>query len=123
MDGILGTHKLAAASLQLKVALSTTALLFKRGDLDLDPETDSSGAMFVTRSSVERCWIARTARPIRRASQAPVGVPIAEVARFTGRSTRELMDLVRAGVLQQIPGRRACQLTPASLAAWLAGEA
>ena len=114
--------KLAAASRQLKVALSTTVLLVKRGDLDLDPETDSSGAMFVTRSSVERCWIARTARSIRRASQAPVGVPIAEVARFTGRSTRDLMDLVRAGVLEQLPGRRACQLTPASLAAWLAGD-
>ncbi len=114
--------KLAAASRQLKVALSTTALLVKRGDLDLDPETDSSGAKFVTRDSVKHCWIARNATTKRSASQAPVGVPIAEVARFAGHSTRDLMDLVRAGVLEQVPGRRACQLTPASLVAWLAEQ-
>jgi hypothetical protein len=114
--------KLAAASRQLKVALSTTALLVKRGDLDLDPETDSSGAKFVTRASVKHCWIARNATTKRRASQAPVGVPIADVARFAGHSTRDLMDLVRAGVLEQVPGRRACRLTPASLVAWLAEQ-
>ncbi len=111
--------KLAAASRSLKVALSTTALLVKRGGLDADPETDSSGATFVTRASVERCWLAR-ATPRQRRAQAPPGVPIAEVARFSGHSTRELMDLVRAGVLEQVPGRRACQLTPASLQAWMA---
>ena len=45
--------KLAAAARQLKVVISTAALLVKHGDLDLDPETDSSGAKFVTRASVE----------------------------------------------------------------------
>ena len=114
--------KLAAASRQLTVALSTTALLVNRGDLDADPETDSSSATFVTRASVERCWIARNATTKRRADQAPVGVPVAEVARFTGRGARELMDLVRAGVLEQVPGRRACQLTPASLRTWMEGQ-
>ena len=37
----------------------------------------------------------------------PVGIPIAEVARFTGHNTRELTDLVRAGALEQVSGRRA----------------
>jgi hypothetical protein len=46
-------------------------------------------------------------------------VPIAEVARFTGQSTRDLMDLVRAGVLEQVPGRCAVQMTAASLRAWM----
>ena len=43
-------------------------------------------------------------------------------ARFTGHSTRELMDLVRAGVLEQVPGRRACQLTATSLRAWMENQ-
>jgi hypothetical protein len=113
--------KLAAASRQMKVAASTASLLARRGDLDVDPETDSSGAIFVTRESVERCWIAR-ATPKQRRAQTQPGVPIAEVSRFTGHSARELMDLVRAGVLEQVPGRRACQLTPASLRAWMANR-
>ncbi len=111
--------KIAVAARQLKVALSTAALLIKRGDLNLDPETDSSGAKFVTRASVKKCWITRSAAKKRRPSQGVEGVPIDEVARFTGRNTRELMDLVRAGELEQIPGRRACQISPASLSRWL----
>ena len=114
--------KLAAAARQLKVALSTAALLVKRGDLDLDPETDSSSAKFVTRASVKGCWIAHSSAVHRRAAQAPTGVPIAEVARFTGYNARELMDLVRSGILEQVPGRRACQLTPASLRSWMASR-
>jgi len=111
--------KLAAVARQLKVAASTASLLARRRDLSVDPETDSSGAIFVTRESVEQCWIIH-ATPKKRRAQTQPGVPIAEVSRFTGRSTRELVDLVRAGVLEQVPGRRAFQLTPASLAAWMA---
>lgn len=114
--------KLAAAARQLKVVISTAGLLVRQGDLDLDPDTDSSGAKFVTRASVERCWIIRNAGRKRRASQTPGGVPVAEVARFTGHSIRELMDLVRAGALEQVAGRRACQLTPESLRAWMASR-
>jgi hypothetical protein len=44
--------KLAAAARALNVALSTAALLSCTGQLDIDPETDSSGARFVTRTSV-----------------------------------------------------------------------
>jgi integrase len=110
--------KLAAAARQMKVAAGTAGLLARRGDLSVDPETDSSGAIFVTRASVEQCWIAR-ATPRQRRAQVQPGMPIAEVSRFTGHSTRELMDLVRAGVLEQVPGRRACELTAASLRLWL----
>jgi integrase len=45
--------KLAVAARQLGVALSTAALLSRTGQLEVDPETDSSGARFVTRTSVE----------------------------------------------------------------------
>lgn len=111
--------KLAAAARQMKVAASTASLLARRGDLVIDPETDSSGAMFITRDSVERCWVGR-ATPRQRRAQTLPGIPIAEVSRFTGHTTSDLMDLVRAGVIEQVPGRRSRQLTPASLSAWLA---
>ena len=57
----------------------------RTGQLDVDPETDSSGARFVTRASVQQCWLDRQskARSRRRAEPA---VPLAEVARFTGES-------------------------------------
>ena len=51
--------KLAAAARQLTVALSTAALLSRTGQLEVDPETDSSGARFVTRVSVEGYWLNR----------------------------------------------------------------
>jgi hypothetical protein len=111
--------KLAAAARRLKVAASTAGLLAKNGSLEMDIESDSSGAKFVTRKSVEHCWIARNAAAGRRKTQVAVGVPVAEVARFTGDSTAELMDLVRADVLEQVSGRRSCQLTAASLRAWM----
>lgn len=46
--------KLAAAARQLEVAASTASLLAKRGDIVVDRETDSCGAIFVTHVSVER---------------------------------------------------------------------
>jgi len=48
--------KLAAAARQLKVALSTAALLSRTGSLEVDLESDSSGARYVTRASVETYW-------------------------------------------------------------------
>jgi len=51
--------KLAAAARQLGVALSTAALFSRDGQLEVDPETDSSGALFVTRVSVEGYWLNR----------------------------------------------------------------
>jgi len=79
----------------------------------------------LTDQAIRRCfqvkayWIAHHEAK-RRTAQPVAAVPLAEVARFTGHSTRELMDLVRAGVLDQVPERRAAQLTATSLRAWMA---
>jgi integrase len=110
--------KLAAAARQLRMAASSVALMSRTGELEVDPETDSSGARFVTRASVERAWMARQERRKPRTAQA--AVPVAEVARFTGHTSVELVDLVKAGVLQQVPGRGQLLLTAASLRAWMA---
>lgn len=93
----------------------------RAGQLDVDPETDSSGARFVTRTSVQQSWLDRQskARSRRRAEPA---VALAEVARFTGENPRALMDLVRAGILEQVPGRRAVQLTAGPLRSWMASR-
>ncbi|MHB1536507.1 MAG: hypothetical protein ACYC1D_18230, partial [Acidimicrobiales bacterium] len=114
--------KLPAAARQLKLSFTTIRLLTGRSDLELDPETDTSGARFVTRASVEACWIARNEAKCRTA-QPTATVPFAEVVRFTGLGRRELVDLIRAGVLEELPGRRStCEITAASLDAWLAGK-
>ena len=110
--------KIAAAACQLDRAVSTVGLMAKRGQLDLDPETDSSGARFVTRASVEKAQSPPRGTQ-RRAQPEGATVPLAEVIRFTGRSRTNLLDLVHAGVLEQAPGRRACELTAASLQAWV----
>jgi hypothetical protein len=89
--------KLAAAGRQLRMAASSVALMSRMGELEVDPETDSSGARFVTRASVQRAWMARQERRKPRTAQA---VPVAEVARSTGHTGAELVDLVKAGVLQ-----------------------
>ena len=109
--------KLAAAARQLGVALSTAALLSRTGQLEVDSETDGSGARFVTRVSVQACWLARQRRHLPAVQ--PETVALDEVARFTGRSEREVTDLLRSGVLQQLPGRGACRITLGSLQAWL----
>jgi hypothetical protein len=95
----------------------------KRGELDVDPETDNSNARFVTRASVEECRIARSGDSLgRRLEQATV--LLADVVRFTGRSRIELLDdLVRAGVLEEVPRRGTCELTVSSLRAWVTASA
>ena len=125
-DRILGTHtlhrrsmKLPAAARQLRLTFSTVRLLALNGELQLDPETDTSGARFVTRASVQVCWLARNEAKRRKAR--PVAtVPFAEVVRFTGLGRRAVVDLVRAGVLEELPGRRSmCEITTTSLEAFL----
>ena len=92
------------------------APLSRTGQLEVDPETDSSGARFVTRTSVEAYYVGH-----RRASPRgdPAGVPVGEVARFAGLSERDVLDLVHDGVLEQVPGRRRREITIASLRCWL----
>ncbi len=114
--------KQPAAARQLKVGFTTVRLLTGRGDLELDPETDTSGARFVTRTSVEACWIARNEAK-RRKAQPEATVSFAEVVRFTGLGRREVVDLVRGGVLEELPGRRStCEITAASLNMWLSSK-
>ncbi|MHB1986642.1 MAG: hypothetical protein ACYCSF_01455 [Acidimicrobiales bacterium] len=110
--------KLPAAARQLKLTFTTVRLLALNGDLELDPETDTSGARFVTRHSVQACWLART--EVKRRKAKPVAaVPFAEVLRFTGLGRRAVVDLIRAGILEELPGRRTCEITTTSLEAWL----
>lgn len=97
------------------------ALLSRNDDLEVDPETDSSGARFVTRRSVDAAWVSRKAMTTRR--DWVEAVPVTEVARFTGHSTSVLMDLVRAGVLRQLPGRQKVALTAESLRVWMVHKA
>jgi hypothetical protein len=94
----------------------------ERGRLEVDRETDSSNTVFVTRGSVEASRVAHsTGSSKSRFDQATV--PLADVVRFTGRSRTELLDLVRAGVLEQATGRGACELAASSLRHWMAASA
>jgi hypothetical protein len=113
--------KLPAAARQLKLTFTTVRLLAVNGDLELDPETDTSGARFVTRRSVQTCWLARTEAK-RRKAQPVAAVPFAEVLRFTGLGRRAVVDLIRAGALEELPGRRTCDITTTSLEVWLANH-
>jgi hypothetical protein len=110
--------KIAVAARELDLAVSTIGQMVKRGDLDLDPETDSGGARFVTRASVEEVRAARSGTP-RHEPRDSATVPLAEVIRFTGRSRTELLDLVHAGILEQAAGRGSCRLTATSLQSWV----
>ncbi|MDA8358319.1 MAG: site-specific integrase [Actinomycetota bacterium] len=113
--------KLPAAARQLHVSFTTARVLLSRGELELDPETDTSGARFVTRTSVEQCSSARSATTRRRVEPTTT-VPFAEVMAITGLGRRAGVDLVRQGALEEVPGRRStCEITTASLQAWRAG--
>ena len=114
--------KVSSAACELNRAVSTVGLMIKRGELALDPETDSSGARFVTRNSVEAVLTAMWGTGSASHMEG-VTLPLAAVIRFTGRSRTELMDLVLAGTLEQVPGRQRCELTVASLNSWLASTA
>jgi hypothetical protein len=47
-------------------------------------------------------------------------VAFAEVIRFTGLGRRAVVDLVRAGNLEEMPGRRSvCEITTTSLQSYL----
>jgi predicted DNA-binding transcriptional regulator AlpA len=111
--------KLPEAARQLKLGWTTVRLLAVNDELELDPETDTSGARFVTRASVDRCWITRRGARQHRSNSVPT-IPFPEVMRFTGLGRRTVVDLIRAGVLEEVPNRRTCDVTAASLKSWLA---
>ena len=111
--------KLPAAARQLKVSFTTVRLRVANGDLELDPETDTSGARFGVRASVHACWLVRN-RTTPRKTEPAATVPFAEVMSYTGLGRRAVVNLVLAGVLEELPGRHAtCEITTASLDKWL----
>jgi integrase len=114
--------KVSAAARFLDVAVSTVGQMVKRGELMVDPESDSSEARFITRASVEDWRIASVGAS--SSSRSPkAAVPLADVVRFTGRSRSELLGLVRAGILHEASGRGKCELTASSLRAWMTASA
>ena len=109
--------KVAAAATRLNLAVSTVGLMAKRGQLEVDPETDGSTARFVTRQSVERYRNEHQDTVVEE----PPGIRLGDIVRFTGRREAELFDLVRAGVLDEVGGRGPCRVTTASLRTWMTG--
>ena len=89
-----------------------------KGKLEKDPETDSSGSTFVTRASLAAAT--ETDRPLAPAPSQQ-SYPIAEVSRFTGLSTRQVTQLVRAGTLETVTVGRRAEVTGESLRAWATG--
>lgn len=61
-------------------------------EIRVDPETDSSGARYVTRVSVQGCW--RSRHEEKRGRAQPAAVSLAEVARLTGEKAETIVDLV-----------------------------
>lgn len=50
-------------------------------------------------------------------------VPFGEVVRFTGLGRRAVVDLIRARVFEEVPGRRGgCEVKASSLEDWLAED-
>lgn len=92
--------KLAAAAQVLNRAVSTVRVMARRGELDLDPETDSSRAAFVTRDSVDKCCqVSRTRRqqekcrwPRWLASRGEVGLSYS--TSFGPASSKKYLDVV-----------------------------
>jgi len=87
-DRVMALHarsmKLAAAARDLGLAVSTVGLMAKHGDLTLDAETDSSGARFITRTSVTRFGQTRSDGPTHLRIDAGI-VPLADVDDLTIR--------------------------------------
>jgi hypothetical protein len=115
--------KLPEGAGQLKLGWTTVRMLAQRGELEYHRETDTSGARSVPRASGKPCWIARHRAKFGKASGIS-RVPFAEVVRFTGLGRPAIVDLVRAGILEEAPevasARAACEINVASREPWLA---
>jgi hypothetical protein len=113
--------KLTEAARRLKLSFTTVRLMAINGELEFDPETDTSGARFVTQDSVARCWIARNDKKGHRGPVATI--PFSDVVRFTGLGRRAVVDLIRAGILQEDPGHRGSSaVTTSSFQNWFGIE-
>ena len=112
--------KLPAAARQLKLTFSTVRLLAIRATSSSTPRPTPAAPGSSPAPRSRACWLARNEAK-RRKAQPVATVPFAEVVRFTGLGRRAVVDLIRAGVLEELPGRRSsCEITTTSLEAWLA---
>ena len=97
--------KLPAAARQLKLTFSTVRLLAIEATSTSTPRPTPAAPASSPAPRSRACWIARNEAK-RRKAQPVATVPFAEVVRFTGLGRRAVVDLVRAGVLEELPGRR-----------------
>ncbi|QBI18894.1 hypothetical protein ER308_04590 [Egibacter rhizosphaerae] len=118
LDRVAELHRRAMSAEQarreLGCVLSTVYLRVRRGELVVDPETDSSGAKFITRASVA-AYLERESAPTAKANS----VPLPEAVRLSGWSKTELLRLMYAGHLEAVRVGRRLQLSVDSLERWL----
>lgn len=110
--------RIAEAARVLNKADRTLRGWVERGELDVDPETDSSGARFVTRASVADHL---TDDPGATSDATEDTLATATVTELTGLSARQVKDLVRAGVLATKKVGRTAEVTATSLTTWAKG--
>lgn len=121
LDRVRALHqravKHAEAAKRLGCSRRSVSDKIARGELEVDAETDSSRAQFVTLASIERQLAARADLPER--SEEWVALPVAIAV--TGLSRFALLSLARGGHLEQQPGRTAVAFSQTSLIRWATG--
>jgi hypothetical protein len=111
--------RLSAASTRLGVAVSTVRRFVHAGQLDEDPETDPSGARYVTRESVDALLAARARRAAPRIGSDVVS--LATATRITGLSPGQISELTLQRVLERSDISRRFHVTVESLRRWTVG--
>jgi len=111
--------RLSAAATRLSVAVSTVGRFVQTGDLEEDPDTDPSGARYVTLASVDALVAARARR-----TPPAVGTEVlslAAVAELTGLTKGQISDLATQRVLVRRDAGRRLHITTDSLRRWAVG--
>jgi len=111
--------RLSGAATRLGVAVSTVIRFVKSGELEEDPETDPSGARYVTVASVEALRLARAGRtPPAVGTEA---LSLATVAQLTGLSQQQISELTLQRALRRSDVHRRLHVTADSLRRWAIG--
>jgi hypothetical protein len=95
------------------------ARFVQTGDLEEDPESDPSGARYVTVDSVDALLAART-RPKPPIVGTEV-LSVASVTRLTGMTPRHISELTQTRVLERRDVGRRLHITTDSLRRWAIG--
>ncbi len=112
--------KAAEAAQSLGCAESTVYLRLRCGHLPLDPETDSSGAKFVPRDSVDAEL--KLQREVDDLSPEPRDhLSVTALAQVSGLNRIRINALVKAGHLETVGTDRARAVTVASIRRWAVG--